>query len=621
MKTNFVKMSLAAAMLLGSSAYAGKIIGVTAGTPHVLTEPLPTQYGFGGWNLDNVNVRMIKVETGEDSGLIFNESNGTYDIMTFGDSFRSDISVDNEIRGILSGKDWPVGEPAGIKVVNDDTGTAKSGKSPNCIMTTSYLDEVDSGTGETGYLSIYDINPDGIAVPTVCSSPFQTHKRFKVSMQPTTVDGIALGAYGKPFELTFNLDQTDEDPAVRRYQVFQKINNYTDKRLNGYKIELLDENGALVNGATDDDIKFSTIISTKQESDESGDQATFSHGLWGPYEEKDGVVKFDEGFFDIVRAGFVQAPLDESNTTLVGGPETLGSNYEALFGLWLPYSWAPYGIFFDDDNDPLTDAELVAFWGTAPDAEAGTPPAWLKGQADNWAPVTPKELLSWMTDPLYSQGKIEDTVNLGLDYVVEVGQNSTIGSKFTIRITPRVAENQTAPSYIDGEGNYIMPPTDYNGTEALLVIAPTPTFMPGEQNLSVGVADTTKNQDQNGIEEFDIVITTASGDEENLTLTETDVNSSIFIGTIETDMNTVVKQDGTVSVVDGTVVTATYGALTATTKADTGTVTPPVVPDDYIPSSGGGGCTYNPDSKSFDIGFLVMMALGLLYPFRRRFIK
>jgi len=440
-------------------------------------------------------------------------------------------------------------------------------------------------------------------------------------MQPTTVDGIDPGQYGNPFELTFNLDTNDDSKEVRRYQVFQKINNYTDVRLDGYKIELLDASGNVVSGETAHDIKFSTLISTKQESDESGDQATFSHGLWGPYEEKDGVVKFEEGFFDVNRSGFKQAPLDESNTTLVGGPEQLNSNYDELFGIWLPYSWAPYGIFFDDDNDPLTDAELVAFWGTAPDAETGTPPAWLKGQADNWAPVTPVELLAWMTDPLYSQGKIEDTVNLGLDYVVEVGQNSTIGSKFTIRITPRMAVDQTAPSYIDGDGKYIMPPTDYNGTEALLVIAPTPTFMPVEQNLSVGVADTAMNNDENGIEEFDIVITTASGDEENLTLTETDANSSIFIGTIETDMNAVVKQDGTVSVINGTIVTATYGTLTATTKADTGTVTPPVVPDDYNPSSGGGGCTYNPDSKSYDIGFLLMMALGLLYPFRRRFIK
>ena len=33
---------------------------------------------------------------------------------------------------------------------------------------------------------------------------------------------------------------------------------------------------------------------------------------------------------------------------------------------------------------------------------------------------------------------------------------------------------------------------------------------------------------------------------------------------------------------------------------------------------GGGGCTYNPNSKHFDMSFLFLLALGLLYPFRRR---
>ncbi|HSR74285.1 MAG TPA: choice-of-anchor F family protein, partial [Sulfurovum sp.] len=233
-KNKFLGMSLVTAMLLGSSAYAGKLIGVTAGTPHELTDP-PTQYGFGGWNLDNVKVRMINAETGEPSGLTFN-TDGTYEPMTYGDSFVSDIieKGGSAVMGILKGKDWPVGEPAGIKVVNDDTGTDKSGKSPNCIMTTSYLDEVDSGTGESGYLDIYDINPDGIAVPTVCSSPFQSHKRFKVNMQPATV--VAAGEYGNPIDLVFNLDPDDHSTVPRRYQVFSKINNYTGMRLDGYKV-------------------------------------------------------------------------------------------------------------------------------------------------------------------------------------------------------------------------------------------------------------------------------------------------------------------------------------------------------------------------------------------------
>jgi len=38
-------------------------------------------------------------------------------------------------------------------------------------------------------------------------------------------------------------------------------------------------------------------------------------------------------------------------------------------------------------------------------------------------------------------------------------------------------------------------------------------------------------------------------------------------------------------------------------------------------SSSGGGCTYDPNSKNFDISFLFIMILGLLYPFRRKFLK
>jgi len=47
----------------------------------------------------------------------------------------------------------------------------------------------------------------------------------------------------------------------------------------------------------------------------------------------------------------------------------------------------------------------------------------------------------------------------------------------------------------------------------------------------------------------------------------------------------------------------------------------PVNPIEPTPSSGGGGCTYNPNSNSFDMTFLMMIALGSLYAFRRRFIK
>ena len=70
-----------------------------------------------------------------------------------------------------------------------------------------------------------------------------------------------------------------------------------------------------------------------------------------------------------------------------------------------------------------------------------------------------------------------------------------------------------------------------------------------------------------------------------------------------------------------------YSMLSVSTSDDgtDGIVTPPIVdPVDPIvceTCSDGGGCTYNPNSKNFDMTFLLMMALGLLYPFRRRFLK
>ena len=492
-------------MLLSSNAYAGKIVGVDANAPYVATTP-PTQHGFvngvSGWNLDNVNVKITDLNYVEISKQFYPD--GTYDLMDINDSFESEISSDGEIRGLLHGKDWPVGEPSGIKAVNDDNLT-KHDKAQNCIMTTSYL--------ETGYLNVP--NPE----PTRCSSDFQTHKRFKINMQPTTIADPDKEGYGQPVDLVFNLDPNDTNTSVRRYQVFQKINNYTSMRLDGYKIEVLDENGL-----PNENLKLSLTISST-EDDESGEDATFSHGLWGPYEEyqNTGEVKFDYGFFDDNRSGFKQVL--SGTQVVIAGPTPLAGNYEDLFGTWLPSKWAPIGIFYDHDGNPLTDAKLEAFWGTAPDAADGTEPAWLTGQDYNltdgdqsWTEINATELAELnisVEGSLYSYGVIEDTLNLGPNYVVEVGENAKIGKTFTIRITPRVAVDQTPPSYIDENGTYITPP----GVPADLLP------------------------------------------------------------------------------VDNT----------------------PDVP--LLSNSDGGSCTFNPNSKGIDTTVLLMLALGMFYPFRRRFIQ
>jgi hypothetical protein len=524
-KNKIVGMSVAAAVLLGSSAYAGKIV-----TDTDLGWEANKQYGFGGWNLDNVEVRMIDVNTEELTGLTFDKTNGTYDQMDYNDTFKSDILQDGTVMGILNGKDWPVGEPAGIKIINGDT-KVKHGKPQNCIMTTSYLSAEDNPAGGDGYLTAFDDgNTSTMPAPTLCSSGFQTHKRFKIAMQPASIADVDVnvGGYSQAnhIDLVFNLDP-DSNTSVQRYQVFSKINNYTHARLNGYKIEVLDENGT-----SNANLKLSL---GEGEGDNGADiwdkfeWANFSHGLWGPYQEVNGEVRFEDGFFDKVRA-YLPVTLNEDNNTIEATPGAIaGGNYDDLFGHWLPSKWQPIGIFYDHDDNPLTDAQLMAFWGD-PDGDGTN--NWHKGNDYNdtdsvepWELVTQADLDQWNVGAegsLYSAGLIEDTLNLGLNYIVEVGDQNAIGNTFIIRITPRVSNDQTPPSYVDASGDYILPPE-----------------VPAD----------------------------------------------------------IVPDDGTTD--DGT--------------TDDGTT--------VFSSGGGGGCTYNPDSKHFDMMFLVMMALGLLYPFRRRFIK
>ncbi len=601
-------LSLITALLLGSSAYAGKIIGANAADPYVSTTP-PTQSGFGGWDLTDVVVNMTDVDYNVIS-KIFNTGDGTYDAMVVGDSFESQIMTNGEHRGNLHGKDWPVGEPAGIKIVNGDS--LNNGKPDNCIMTTSYLSETDNPAGVNGYLD------SATPAPTICSSAFQSHKRFKINMLNAMVAGKNPGEYGNPVDVVFNLDPTDTNTANVRYQVLQKINNYSGVRLDGYKVEVLDASGA-VNSA----VTLSLGLGENDGSDiwSWDSMATFSHGLWGA---ADGDHFPTDGFFDIVAAGL---KVSGHNTSVItGGPDTLGSNYTALFGYWLPSKWQPTGIFWDDDNDPLTDAALVAFWGTAPDAAVGTAPSWHKGMVDNWAIPTDSEFLAWSTDPLYNMGEIEDTLNLGLNYIVNVGSNVLLANKFIIRITPHIALDQTPPSYADENGS--IDPELPDITDGPVAISPTPTFIIGDI-LTLSVKDEDQNMDPAVKDTTTVTVTTDTGDKETVTLTETEVDSAIFNATIISEITTAspIQGDAKMNVIKDSVVTVSY---VDNTHSDTASTLATIVTDDTddavdssgdLASSGGGGCTYNPNSKSFDMMFFFIAALGLLFPFRRRFLK
>ncbi len=90
----------------------------------------------------------------------FDTGSGVYTGLGEDKSFESDVwdsDQKNEILGHLHGKDWPVGEPAGVKVINGDTGV-EHGKPVNCIMTSSYLayQDMDNNESGSGYLDTTD---------------------------------------------------------------------------------------------------------------------------------------------------------------------------------------------------------------------------------------------------------------------------------------------------------------------------------------------------------------------------------------------------------------------------------------------------------------------------------
>jgi hypothetical protein len=416
----------------------------------------------GAWDLTNVDVKLIRVIDGTEFGS-FDEATGDYTSMTYGDSFRSYVTdADNSslVMARVSGKDWPVGEPTGIKAVINDTQT-NNGKPQNCLINTSYLGDDPANPDDAE--QHLDDDP---ANPTICSSFFQSHKRFKIAMLPATVAGIdAVGAEGKPIDLVFNVTN-EGSTTVRPYQVFSKINNYTGKRLQGYKIVVGTGVGTAFVSADAQGIENKLFISLGigEGADSKGVAdgsdlfdavegfATFSHGLFGAPDKHFTA----NGFFDTRTAGFdVEqvcsfAACDQNRevfpgitvnlTDTIRSTGALTSNYvdptSAInFGDWLHYGLVPMGIFYDFDSDPTTDADLVAYWNGS---------GWMRNYDSGFAAVSEADLNAWAADARYSVDTIEDTVNLGINYIVNVGDDIPSG-KVTIRIIPIVGD-QTQPT-------------------------------------------------------------------------------------------------------------------------------------------------------------------------------
>jgi len=479
--------------LVATTAQAGKIISELGPEYNPPYDSNFRAEGFGGWNLDNVEVVVDGTPRTDatPNGSFFDESDGSYNFAADSDytylgHVYDDVFGGADLMGYVLAKDWPVGEPSGIKIVNDDD-DVKDPKPHNCIMATSYLADhfLDSD------------DPQQVT----CSSDFQTHKRYKLAMLPASVDDGNKG-----IDLVFNVEP---EAGSRDYQVFQKINNWTGGRLEGFTIQVGTGIGSEFTPASASDGVGVANLSLSVPGDiwDEEQLAVFSAGLFGPPDDKH---DRDGGYYDpLQRAGFkiTQYGGDGDSSgqtdTLTSGA-TLGSNYADVpagatnqFGPWLSSNMLPQGVFFDDDGNPETDAELLAWYGCNPaldlvDGKCAL--GWMSGSQGSDENETPFSAISDDTiegmgsNLAFTQGEIDDLVNVGLNYIVTVGDVTDFSGAFTIRITPTAESPATpAPDYV---GVTPVPSLQFLSKEGVVEISPSPDFVVGELlTLRVGDAN------------------------------------------------------------------------------------------------------------------------------------
>ncbi len=498
-----------------STAHAGKIRSISSASG---------ADGFGGWNLANVEVIL-------DGALsTFDETTGAYrfsaDSSLTYQSRVFDDDVGTTLMAYVLAKDWPIGEPAGIKIVNDDL-AVKDGNPTSCIMSTSYLDGHFLDTADPKQV--------------LCSGPFQSHKRFKVAMLPSTVaDGPGLE---KGIDLVFNVEQ---DGTSRDYQVFQKINNWTDERLQGFTVQVGTGLGANFVPASDltAGVGVANLSLSVPDAYWSVDQlANFSTGLFGPVDYKHGRPA---GFFDpVTRAGFeiVEFPNESGKTDTLTSGAALVSGYADLpagalaaanqFGPWLPGNMLPYGLYLDDDNNPRTDPALVGWYGYNPNL---TDFGWMQGAAENFASIPDTEIINKGKHLSYTMSVIDDLANINLNYVVTIADISSFpgyalnAATFTIRIIPtRDALATPEPDYV--AKGIPTPAPKFTDRDGVVALDPNPVFSNGDL-LVARVGDADLNLDAKVTETVEVAISSTTGLSGTLTLIEQGNNRGVFVAAL-----------------------------------------------------------------------------------------
>jgi len=533
---------------------------LTAQAGQILEEP-------DGWDRSNVVVRIYDVEgilrdsvlyPDIDYAEIFNWPDGYYESEIYDMDFINGSSGETLMARLVA-KNPPVGEPPGVKVLNDQPVSDKQPES--CIMAT--------------------------AVGVHCGSDFQTHKRYKVLMQPAMIDGIGSDSVDMVFKVGNNGD------AVEEYRVFQKINNWTGERLTGFRLEVGFRIGTAFQNVADSAAAANLSVEVDQYFDDINKQTNFAHGLFGPVEPPNwnDVGAFTGGFFDDQsRAGYRIEEVNTGTYRSVPDAETGGifGIYENVlpedpvsqaglagfnqFGDWLPTIYMPSGVFFDDDDNPDTDDTLMAWWGyntscsTAPAPVNTGDYCWMYGDTNyydwidnqdpalgfvkdtlttNYQPVSQTTFNAWASDSRYYIDTIDDLANLNLNYVVNVGtvdatwptwNPGTSDATFTIRVTPvqdTSITNRTAqPGYLNNP--HI--PLAYTAIAGTVTIRPSPLFAPVTDTLTLTVTDADLNVDKLAPDTVDVVVENLdTGEiENNVTLTETGIASGVFTGSLPT---------------------------------------------------------------------------------------
>ena len=157
--------------------------------------------------------------------------------------------------------------------------------------------------------------------------------------------------------------------------------------------------------------------------------------------------------------------------------------------------------------------------------------------------------------------------------------------------------------------------------------------------INLGVSDADLNTDPNSKQQVTVSVTSNHGETESVVLTESGNDTSRFTGLVPVNKSNEQSGDGDgefninqntnfeVKYIDAKHGEQGEKVLTASTNIDiiaddVASDIPPTATDTSGESaSGGGGCSYNENAKSFDMMFLILLGLGLLYPLRKKLLS